>query len=205
MKLGFCLAVAALVAVASPADAAVNIYVSNNNTDSLVQVLGSLNLAGFTKIPNGTEPGADTVQGHGGILYTGNPSQGLQAYTGLTNNNSFGGYSTSFANSGAGTGFGINGIYTLPRLLLPIGYASGDAINSSATFLFKTIDSMGLTRGDYVYSSASDTIALHIGQAAPTASAVPEPASWGMMMLGMGAVGFAMRRRRKATVGSRAA
>ena len=31
---------------------------------------------------------------------------------------------------------------------------------------------------------------------APTPGAVPEPASWAMMILGMGAVGFAMRRRR---------
>ncbi|HEX8445782.1 MAG TPA: PEPxxWA-CTERM sorting domain-containing protein [Sphingomonas sp.] len=29
----------------------------------------------------------------------------------------------------------------------------------------------------------------------PVAAAVPEPASWGLMILGMGAVGFAMRRR----------
>ena len=31
------------------------------------------------------------------------------------------------------------------------------------------------------------------------AAAVPEPASWGMMILGMGAIGFAMRRRKVAT------
>ena len=30
-------------------------------------------------------------------------------------------------------------------------------------------------------------------------AAVPEPAAWAMMILGMGAVGFAMRRRRKVT------
>jgi opacity protein-like surface antigen len=32
---------------------------------------------------------------------------------------------------------------------------------------------------------------------ATAAGAVPEPATWAMMILGMGAVGFAMRRRRK--------
>ena len=30
-----------------------------------------------------------------------------------------------------------------------------------------------------------------------SAAAVPEPATWAMMILGMGAVGFAMRRRNK--------
>ena len=34
----------------------------------------------------------------------------------------------------------------------------------------------------------------------PVAAAVPEPASWGMMILGIGAIGFAMRRRQKITV-----
>lgn len=33
----------------------------------------------------------------------------------------------------------------------------------------------------------------------PVAAAVPEPATWAMMILGMGAVGFAMRRRHKVT------
>ncbi len=34
----------------------------------------------------------------------------------------------------------------------------------------------------------------------PVAAAVPEPASWAMMIVGFGAVGFAMRRRRKMAV-----
>lgn len=33
----------------------------------------------------------------------------------------------------------------------------------------------------------------------PVVAAVPEPATWAMMILGMGAVGFAMRRRQKVT------
>jgi hypothetical protein len=176
------------------AEAAVNIYVNDNGTDTLVQVLGSLNLSGFTKItPFGTEPGSDEIQGHSSILYTGDPSQGLQAYTGLLNNNNVGGFSTSFANAGTGTGFGITGVYTLPHLLLARTYVSGDPITSSATYLYRTIDDLGLTRGDYVYSSSSDTITLHIGASAP---AVPEPATWGMTILGMGLVGGMMRRKR---------
>ena len=164
-----------------------------------MQVLGSLNLTGFTKItPNGVEPSSDFIQGRNSILYTGSPNQNLQAYTGLTNNNIVGGYTTSFADTGTGTGFGINGVYAAPRLYLPVSYASGDAIASSATFLFKTIDDLGLTRGTYTYSSSSDTITLRIGQAAP---AVPEPASWAMMILGIGmAGGVARYRRRKATL-----
>ena len=35
-------------------------------------------------------------------------------------------------------------------------------------------------------------------QGTPVSAPVPEPATWGMMILGLGAVGFAMRRRRAA-------
>ena len=35
------------------------------------------------------------------------------------------------------------------------------------------------------------------GNVAFSAAAVPEPVTWGMMLLGFGVVGFAMRRRRQ--------
>ena len=35
------------------------------------------------------------------------------------------------------------------------------------------------------------------GDATFVPSAVPEPATWGMMLLGFGAIGFSMRRRRR--------
>ena len=38
------------------------------------------------------------------------------------------------------------------------------------------------------------------GSITPVTGAVPEPATWGMMILGMAAVGYAMRRRQKVTV-----
>ena len=196
MKTALLLAAAALATVSSAAEAAVNIYISDNGQDSFLQATGSLNLTGFAKIPGATEPGSNLVQGRNSILFAGDATQGLQAYTGLTNSNVFGGFTTSFASSGTGTGFGINGIYALPRLLLPTTYTSGGAINSTATFLFNTIDSLGLIRGDYVYASSSDTITLHVGQAAPAVSAVPEPASWLLMIAGFGAVGGALRGRR---------
>ena len=196
MKTALLLAAAALATVSSAAEAAVNIYISDNGQDSFLQATGSLNLTGFAKIPGATEPGSNLVQGRNSILFAGDASQGLQAYTGLTNTNRFGGFTTSFGSSGTGTGFGINGIYALPRLLLPTTYTSGGAINSTATFLFNTIDSLGLIRGDYVYASSSDTITLHVGQAAPAVSAVPEPASWLLMIAGFGAVGGALRGRR---------
>lgn len=39
-----------------------------------------------------------------------------------------------------------------------------------------------------------------LGSAAPPAGAVPEPASWALMIVGMGVAGGALRRRRSAAV-----
>jgi hypothetical protein len=46
-------------------------------------------------------------------------------------------------------------------------------------------------RGDVLVTSASNLVLT-----ASTAGAVPEPATWAMMIGGMGVVGGAMRRRR---------
>lgn len=48
----------------------------------------------------------------------------------------------------------------------------------------------------YGYETAADTSIL---TGAQQVAAVPEPATWGMIILGMGAIGFAMRRRKVST------
>ena len=74
------------------------------------------------------------------------------------------------------------------------------AILSTGNVEFRDLVSLGVLAGTQTLSvmgnsggnaSFAGTIAF-----APTA-AVPEPAAWLMMMLGMGAVGFAMRRRQQ--------
>jgi hypothetical protein len=52
-----------------------------------------------------------------------------------------------------------------------------------------TLTVNGVSRGGGAYGGQLSFI--------PSAAAVPEPATWAMMILGMGAVGFAMRRRSK--------
>lgn len=51
---------------------------------------------------------------------------------------------------------------------------------------------------DLVTAGASVTYTYDTPVAAPPADAVPEPASWAMMLAGFGTVGSTMRRRRKA-------
>ena len=67
----------------------------------------------------------------------------------------------------------------------------------NGTTEFWQVSGVTLGAGQYtllVDGDNSDTGAL---EGSITINAVPEPATWGMMLLGFGAVGFAMRRRRR--------
>lgn len=101
-----------------------------------------------------------------------------QSPTGFANLNF---YSTS--NSG---GFDIEDpttIHFFGNFLGPQLYTGTEANPTFKTGTFALTDDQGA--GSYT---------LNIASAIGT---VPEPATWGMMILGMGAVGFAMRRRQK--------
>lgn len=76
-----------------------------------------------------------------------------------------------------------------------LGVGSGDQ-TSGATNRMVTIYS---TTAFSKVSFNSTSAAFELDNVKLSTSAVPEPATWGMMILGFGAVGFAMRRR-QATV-----
>jgi hypothetical protein len=69
------------------------------------------------------------------------------------------------------------------------GNGTGGPGNATAFYLFDAgagLDTLGINWG------ASSNIILY-----QTGSAVPEPGTWAMMLLGFGMAGFAIRRRRK--------
>jgi hypothetical protein len=63
------------------------------------------------------------------------------------------------------------------------------------------LQNLSVTAGQYILRlegrGASNINASYSGTLNFSPAAVPEPATWALMILGMGAVGFAMRRRRK--------
>jgi hypothetical protein len=65
------------------------------------------------------------------------------------------------------------------------------AFTASGTLRYAGFDA---TPGSFVFTTQGNTTTSF--SATATAGAVPEPATWAMMILGMGAVGFAMRRRK---------
>ncbi|MCU6454066.1 FxDxF family PEP-CTERM protein [Sphingomonas sp. A2-49] len=76
---------------------------------------------------------------------------------------------------------------TLTKLeggLFEVAFAGGVPITGGS---LNTLTVTGVSRGSGAYG----------GQLSFIPSAVPEPAAWAMMILGMGAVGFAMRRSNK--------
>ena len=90
--------------------------------------------------------------------------------------------------------FGVLAAYGV--VFVDSNYSWGSALSSSAVWSNETLAGLGLTQGQYTYSLGSDQPTVNIG----TASAVPEPASWGMLVTGFGVIGATMRRRRRLSV-----
>ncbi|HEX8446650.1 MAG TPA: PEPxxWA-CTERM sorting domain-containing protein [Sphingomonas sp.] len=73
---------------------------------------------------------------------------------------------------------------------LTFGGCSSNTIPNLGTLVYGNV--LG---NDVVFNTAINNAFDATFSATITAAAVPEPATWAMMILGMGAVGFAMRRR----------
>ena len=137
-----------------------------------------------------TQSGADTTIGYS---EAGLPNPFTEWLT-LTNSLS-GIYSITLDTSSRAVNFTsaylTNGI-TNYDLMCQVGCLSG-------TTEFWNLDDTLLASGQYtlvINGNNSDTGAL-AGTITITDHGVPEPATWAMMVLGFGAVGFALRRKRK--------
>ena len=101
----------------------------------------------------------------------------------------FGVADVSFFSSGFGGGLGIEDFYGLNTLVVTDGPQLYTGTEEAPTFLTGTF---ALT--EY---QGSGTYTLTISE---LTADVPEPASWAMMLGGFGAIGGAMRSRRKTSV-----
>ncbi len=191
MKIVATLLAGAALAMSGAADAAVTVIFNQSGADVVATTSGSLNLTGLNYLATGSTTVG--VRGDGAAFGTGG---NLDIYGPIASGPfAFGTGYVIDASSFSGDAFYI---YRLNNVVgVKAGYVSGSAISATTTFLGQTFDSMGLTVGNYVFGVGQDIVTIEIGTAAP---AVPEPASWALMIGGFALAGVALRRRRIATV-----
>lgn len=182
----------ALIAGASAADAAIVVNVTQSGNDVKVDMSGSLDLTGLT-FAGAYSLGTGISASNGYV--SGGSGGTVQGFSGFSSPATFGTGAYVGASTSSGDNFALNArSFGSPIVFLPFEYFPGTELSATQTFRGQTIASLGLTAGSYVFQSAADTVTVNIG---PVAAAVPEPATWALMILGMGAIGFTMRRRSK--------
>jgi hypothetical protein len=89
------------------------------------------------------------------------------------------------------------GIYNYPDLLVvPYDYVSGSPLMDTSTYDNATFSRLGVTPDIYVWTWGSGANADSFTLKAE-AAAVPEPATLGLMVIGLLGAGFAGRKRRQ--------
>lgn len=190
-SLGFIATVVGL-AIASPASAAYTITFQQAAADVVSTGNGSLNISALTfgsSFPGGSFLNSSVAATVVGIGFK-------TVYSNIVGPSSFGSGLSRLADSQSGNYVGVFG--SVGVLSLPTDYISGSGLGiSTATYNNSTIASLGLTPGSYVYSwglgDTADTLTVQINDA----GAVPEPATWAMMLLGFGGIGMMVRRSKR--------
>jgi len=155
--------------------AAVTVNFVESGSDVVATATGTVNTAGLS-VGGGSTNNASFVKGTGFI----NPSDGgfgigntpatLDGYTGITHH-VFSTGSVVTASIDSGDYIAISQEAVGDTLRVPTGYVSGTVLNSSATWLSKTIADLGLIPGTYVFSWGSggdaDSLTLFIAGSAP--------------------------------------
>jgi hypothetical protein len=178
---------AALVAIglsiASEAEAAYTVTLSQVGNDVVANGSGTLNLASFSS--PGSAGGGGYVAASAGAIGIG-PAGGSNpedAYTGAiagpTNYGAGGGFSAS-----AGSGNLVEMNHTTQYIYVYQGYVSGSPLSSSSTFTGSTIASLGLTPGTYTWTWGSggnaDSFTLIIGS---VQNSIPTLNEWSLISL----------------------
>jgi len=187
-RLSGCLATLAIAAViASPnAHAAVTIDIEQQGDDVVATYSGSWDT--FTRFIS-TSSTSNYVSGNGNFQALQGPGEKDYMSTdpmALTFGTWTDIFTTASSSSGDPFGFNLGGDY-----FAPLGYTAGQSLSGSLTFANTDLVTMGFTPDSIgVFSGAGNTVTFSV-------SAVPEPATVGMLTVGCVAAGLGFVRRRR--------
>ncbi|HEY8903645.1 MAG TPA: hypothetical protein VIM48_08055 [Chthoniobacterales bacterium] len=166
--LGKVLVFGGVIALATPARAALTIDIQQFGGDVVASETGSLDLSGLGLVTSSGSTSFDYMSPASGIIFVGTPGSS-SVYTGFSTIGSLGSGSFTAASSNSGTLTGADKADSY--LFLPHNYSSGTQLNGTATWNSTTLNTLGLTAGSsLVYSWSGDSITVNV------LTPVPEPA-----------------------------
>lgn len=187
----------ALGAMVGRADAVFTVTFNWVGNDLVAAGSGSLRTAGIESnagAPNSVNPYVDPRNGSSLIVLGNQGSVGTQ-YNNVYFLNTLGFGSGFPVSSDFGAGSPVALFIAGNSIILPMNYASGDFIQSSATFR-NARTFLSLTPGTYVYAYAASRNGPEIDRfVIQINGAVPEPASLAMLGVALAGVGVAARRK----------
>jgi hypothetical protein len=194
--LGLFAASSMLVTVGS--NAAVTITIQPSGGDVVATASGSLTLPSCISTASGPSFGITYWAASNDYSYTVGQGTATQCTISFATAQPLNSVATDqIASSNTGGPIGVNNaggtILTVPQ-----GYVSGSPVNSTSTWSGKTLASLNLVAGTYIFNFGTDTITYIVG-APDTTHSVPTLSEWGMIilssLLALGAM-FVLRRRR---------
>jgi hypothetical protein len=177
---------------ASPSQAAYVVTLTQEGPNVVASGSGTINTTALTFVGAGSVTGSVIIPDLPLIDTGPAASTTTSEYLGLmAGPTSFGSGSRTTASSGSGD---MVGVFVLMFVDVPSSYASGSPLMDTSTYNNATFSRLGVTPGTYVWTWGSganaDSFTLKIG-----AASVPEPATLGLVVLGLLGAGFARRKR----------
>jgi hypothetical protein len=180
---------------ATPAQAGYIVTLTQQGSNVVATGSGPIDLTGLSFFRTSADI-ADILPANATIT-TGRTGGTLDRYyTGFTGPASFGSGGVTFGSSGSGDLVGIDasGAFVgAPVIIVPTSYISGTSLSDTATYAGETLSGLGVTPGTFEWTWGTGTnqnFTLEIS------SAVPEPSTWAMMILGFAGLGFVAYRRK---------
>jgi hypothetical protein len=193
-KVAFCLCLASAISPVSRA--AVTIHMQEVGSNVVATLSGAINSlpgaptqSGGVGVFSGVRPSGSTMA-FGLSKFSGVQTVQMHYYTATTYPSNFG-TSTSLlqANSSTASTTMMFRNLTTGNIMIDQNYVLGTAVTGTLTWNNKTLSSMGVTTGSYVWGWSTDSITLNV---------VPEPSALSLLAVGMGGW-IALRRVRRRT------